>query len=88
MDVTVRTYGEVREAVGEREVTLDLAAGSTVADLLSALAESTRGFDPENVGRADVVVSVDGTNVKQLDGRETGLSAGTVVSVSGSPMAE
>ena len=65
-----------------------MAPGATVGDLLAVLTGEFAELDSENVGRADLVVSKDGRNVRHLDGMETPLNEGCVVSLSGSVVAE
>lgn len=90
MEVEVRTYGDVRAAVGERALTLDLPAGATVADALAALAATSdltvpAASDPD----ADALLVVrNGRNVTLDEGRATTLSPGDRLSLSGSPMPE
>ena len=72
-------YATLRDAVGERAVRRDVAAGTTVADALRALGEefpSLRSllFDGEGRLRPHVSVLVDGERVegdRELSGGET-----------------
>ncbi len=45
MRVTVKLFGSVREAVGDKELTVELPESATVADLRTVLAESHPIFD-------------------------------------------
>lgn len=85
--VEVAYYGEVREYVGRKRELREVPSPGTVRALVEDVARET-GFDESEVGRADLVVVVDGTNVRQRDGLDTRLSEGATVSLSGQPMAE
>ena len=88
MNVEIVCYSEVREAVGKKHIEREVSPDTTVEDLLAVLAREFPDLDPENVGRAGLVVSKDGRNVRHLDGMDTPLEEGCVVSLSGSVVAE
>lgn len=79
MRVELRCYGDVRRAVGEGSVALDLEEGATVADALDVLADRVEGDLPD----APVVMR----ERRHLD-RGTALADGDAVSVTDSPMPE
>lgn len=88
MEVTIKAYGNVRAALGEKTVRLDVPAESTVGDVLTRLGDE---FDIDLVasaGRGPLVVMKNGTNVNQLDGDDTPVDAGDTLGLSGSPMPE
>ena len=83
--VRVRVFATVREAVGERELTL-VVDDATVGGVLAALEADypdLRGtlLDGESVADT-VTVLRNGRNVASRDGAETPLAAGDRVSVS------
>lgn len=84
MDVEVRCYGDVREAVGERSVHLDLSTGATVADLLDAIATTT-DYDPFDVAKGRHLAVM--RERRHLDEGDV-LADGDVVGMSESPMPE
>lgn len=83
----VAYYGEIREYVGRKRERREVPPPGTVQALVEDVAREA-GFDESAVGRADLIVLVDGTNVRQLGGLDTRLSDGATVSLSGQPMAE
>ncbi|MFB6156665.1 MAG: MoaD/ThiS family protein [Haloferacaceae archaeon] len=88
MEVEVRTYGDVRSAVGERTLTLDLPADATVADALAALASDSDLTIPDGSDADALLVVRNGRNVALDEGRATRLAPGDRLSLSGSPMPE
>mgnify|MGYP000660493295 CR=1 FL=1 len=84
MEVEVRCYGDVREAVGERAIRLELEPGATTADLLDAMASAT-AYVPFDVpkGRHLAVMR----ERRHLDAADA-LADGDVVGISESPMPE
>ena len=81
MKVSVRIFGDLRKVLGHRrEVTLP--AGSTVSDLLERLdsGESSVGL-LEKFKSSAVYILLDGLNVELLDGIDTALKDGGVVSI-------
>ncbi|MFC6941752.1 ubiquitin-like small modifier protein 1 [Salinirubellus sp. GCM10025818] len=86
MNVELRCFGPVREAVGTKSATRELPEGATVADLLSELVEDAPDLDGQLLDETGEVsgsinVTVDGDNVRQLDGAATALSDGDVVRI-------
>jgi molybdopterin synthase sulfur carrier subunit len=87
MDVNCVFFGPARDAVGQKSVSVTLDEGATVADAFDALLASYAGLEPY-IGDADddspgrrLTVTVDKTDIKQLDGRDTTLEAGSTVRV-------
>jgi molybdopterin converting factor small subunit len=84
MDVEVRTYGDIREQIGQKTVRLSLEAGATVADLLDAL-EARTGYDPGTLPSGKrLVVRRDRTHL----GKDAALTDGDSVGVSQTPVPE
>ena len=86
MNVELRCFGPVREAVGTKTTTRELPEGATVADLLVDLTEEAPDLDGQLLDETGEVsgsinVTVDGDNVRQLDGAATALSDGDVVRI-------
>lgn len=85
MEVQVRCYGRVKQALGTRRTTVTLARGSTVGDLIGSLEDAHAEFDPERVsGPSGLIVM----RARQHLDDHTALSDGDVVSISDSPMVE
>ncbi|WP_152042517.1 ubiquitin-like small modifier protein 1 [Salinigranum salinum] len=88
MEVNCVFFGPARDAVGQKSVSVTLDEGATVADAFDALLASYEGLEPhigtdesgEWIGRR-VNVTVDKTNVRQLDGPDTPLEDGAVLRV-------
>jgi len=82
MEVHFDFFGPLREAVGRKRVTRTFEAETTVGAALDALCDSFDGLD-DYLRTADgsrrATVTVDGRNVRQLDGDETTLSDGVVI---------
>lgn len=78
MNVEIRCYGTVRRTVGQKELSLDVSEGTTVADVLDVLGAEYEPFDSN-----DLVVMVNGSHVSdrgtQLAAGDT-LGLGTVIS--------
>ena len=86
MNVELRCFGPVRDAVGAKTATRELPDGATVADLLSDLVADAPGLEGQLLDETGEVsgsinVTVDGDNVRQLDGAATTLSDGDVVRI-------
>jgi molybdopterin converting factor small subunit len=84
MEVHFDFFGPMRDVVGRKRVTRSFAGTPTVDAALDALCAAFDGLDAhlrdadgEWAGR--VTVTVDGTNVRQLDGYDTTLSDDAVV---------
>lgn len=86
MEVTCEFYATVRDAVGRRHVTRTVEEGTTVRELLRAVAEEYDGvgplvFDAEERVRANVNVLVNDEPIRTLAGVETELSEGDTLMV-------
>jgi molybdopterin converting factor small subunit len=88
VEITVRTYGDVRAAVGERTLTLDLPPGATVDDALADLAAEYDLSVPADLEGGSLLVVHEGRNVALDAGRATALASGDRLSLSESPMPE
>ncbi len=77
-------FGPIREAAGEKTLVRTLPDGATVGDLADDLADdypALSGWLLNEDGEVDggVNVTVNGTNVRQLDGAATTLGDGDVL---------
>jgi molybdopterin synthase sulfur carrier subunit len=86
MNIELRCFGPVREAVGAKVAERELAEDATVGDLLSDLideAPELEGTLLDGTGEVSdsINVTVEGRNVRQLDGAATTLSDGDVVRI-------
>ena len=86
MNVELRCFGPVREAIGTKVADRELAEGATVADLLAELVEEAPDledtlFDESGEVSDSINVTVEGRNVRQLDGAATTLTDGDVVRI-------
>ncbi|GAB3319773.1 MoaD/ThiS family protein [Haloplanus rallus] len=82
MEVHFDFFGPMREAVGRKRVTRTFDEAPTVGAALESLRESFDGLDDylrATDGSRRATVTVDGRNVRQLDGDGTVLSDGAVV---------
>ena len=81
MKVSVRIFGDLRKVLGHRREVI-LAAGSTVSDLLERLDSGERSVGLlEKFKSSAVYILLDGLNVELLDGVDTALKDGGVVSI-------
>jgi len=81
LKVSVRIFGDLRKVLGHR-LEVALPAGSTVRDLLEKLDSGERSARLlEKFKSSAVYVLLDGLNVELLDGIETALANGGVVSI-------
>ena len=85
MNVTVRTFAELRELLG-KEVALCLMEGETVRGLLRVLGERHAGFLPLVSGSGGELKSLvnilrNGRNIKSLDDLESELAEGDVIAI-------
>jgi molybdopterin synthase sulfur carrier subunit len=82
MEVHFDLFGPIRETVGCKRITRTFDGETTVGAALESLCDSFEGLD-DHLRAADgprrATVTVDGRNVKQLEGDETTLSDGDVV---------
>jgi molybdopterin converting factor small subunit len=83
MQVDVRCYGEVADAMGTTEFTQQLADGATVGDLLESIRADHPTFDPDALSGRLVAMR----ERRHLDETET-LADGDTVALSQSPMRE
>ena len=85
MNVELRCFGPVREAVGAKVAERELAEGATVGDLLAELVEEAPELEGTLLVAGEVAesinVTVEGRNVRQLDGVATTLADGDVVRI-------
>jgi len=73
-------FGPLREPVGEKTVAVTLPEGATVRDLLDRVGEEYDiEFFEDGDLRGDRTVTVDGKDVRHLDGPATTLSEGATV---------
>jgi molybdopterin converting factor small subunit len=74
-------FGPLRDPVGEKTVYRELDAGATVGDLLADLECVYDGLDLLEDGdrREHLTISVEGKDVRHLDGIDTELADGTLV---------
>lgn len=76
--------GDIRKLAGRREMEVTLAEGSSLSDLLGYLCESLgeafakRLFDRDGSLYRHVIVSVNGTDFRQLGGLQTSLAGGEI----------
>jgi len=86
MNVELRCFGPVREAVGAKVADRELAEGATVGELLTELVEEAPDLEGTLLDGSGEVgdsinVTVEGRNVRQLDGAATTLTDGDVVRI-------
>lgn len=84
MDIVVRCYGNVREAIGLERIELAVDRGATVSDVLEALAAEHVGFDRFAGDETALVVMRNGVH---LDSNAE-LADGDMLNISTSPMPE
>lgn len=85
MNIELRCYGRVKQALGDRRLTITIDEGATVGDLLDSLETTYDTFDREDLsGPAGLIIM---RERRHLDD-DTELAAGDVVSISDSPMVE
>lgn len=84
MDVELRCYGAVRDAVGAATLAREFDRGSTVGDAIEALAATASGFDPDDVAGGGLVVLRNG---RPAD-RDDRLADGDVLALSDRAMRE
>lgn len=86
MDIDCVLFGPLREAAGDKEVTLSLQDGATVDDVLTRLARTYEGID-NYLATGDggipggIIITVNKRHVTQLDGAGTTLADGDTVRV-------
>ena len=85
MDLEVRCYGRIKQAVGERRLALQLDGIQTVGDLIDTLEESYDSFDRDALtGPAGLIIMRDRRHLDESDV----VNDGDVISLSDSPMVE
>jgi molybdopterin synthase sulfur carrier subunit len=82
--VRVRFYGMAYDEVGTRELSMEMADGSTVDDLLSIIVKqypdlTNLVYDKDGVFREYLEVAVNKTDIIGLDGLETVLKESDTV---------
>ena len=85
MEIELRFFATVREAVGERTATWEFDSGATVRDALAAVEArypelDSRLLDDGSIARG-ITVLRNGTNVTHHEGAETELTAGDSLSI-------
>ena len=85
MEIELRLFATVREAVGERTKTCEFASGTTVRDVLSAMEAAhptlaDRLLDGGKLSRS-ITVLRNGTNVTHFEGAATELRDGDRLSI-------
>lgn len=83
MEVTIRCYGGVAEAVGERSLSRVVEPSATVGDVVTGLAAEFDDFEPEAFSDG-LVYRVNGGHAD----RETRLGDGDAVVLSDAPRGE
>lgn len=80
MNVELRFFATIREAVGERTVTREYPPGTTVYDVLASLEAEYPGLDGTVLDGHDIAASVtvlcNGRHVTHRDGADTELADG------------
>jgi molybdopterin converting factor small subunit len=80
VNVECAFFGPLRESVGEKTVEVSLPEGATVRDLLDRVAEEyDLAFFEDSDLRGDRTVTVDGKDIRHLDGPATTLADGATV---------
>ena len=85
MNVTVRTFADVRELLGA-ELVISIPEGKTVRHLLQMLGKKHAGFLPrilesDELLRPYVSILKNGRNIKYLNEFDTGLAEGDVIAI-------
>lgn len=88
MDLQVRTYGNIRDAVGTKEFVHETASGENVGDVLSDLSAEFGTSLTEDFEEGALLVLKNGTHIRQLDGLDTTLAGGDRLSLTSPPMPE
>ncbi|MGQ3411869.1 ubiquitin-like small modifier protein 1 [Natrinema sp. LN54] len=85
MDIDLRFFATFREAVGEKERTRTVDDDATVGDVLTALEAEYDGLEgqllEDGTIRPQLSVLKNGRNVVHMEGVDTTLAEGDVVSV-------
>ncbi len=85
MDVTVKTFADLRKTLGQ-ELVLSIPDGGTVRDLLRILGEryaafSPEGFESEGRLKPDINILQNGRNIKNLDDLDTKIAERDVIAI-------
>jgi len=80
----VRGHGDIKRVTGSRKRTVELGDGARVRDLILKLGGKDVGSDSVSLGvhklvDSDLVVLVSGRNIRALDGIDTVLKEGDLV---------
>ncbi|RQG92260.1 ubiquitin-like small modifier protein 1 [Natrarchaeobius chitinivorans] len=85
MEIDLRFFATFRDAVGEKERTRTVADDATVGDVLASLEAEYDGLEgqllEDGAVREQLNVLKNGRNVVHMDGTETPLEGGDVLSV-------
>lgn len=84
MEIEIRLFATLREAVGQKTLTNDYADGTRICDVLNDLVASYPDleiYDDTGDLHPHVNVLVNGRNTNQLDGLDTPLSDGDSISL-------
>jgi sulfur-carrier protein len=85
MDVTVKTFADLRKILGQ-ELVLSVPEGGTVRDLLRILGEryaafSPKGFESDGALKPDINILQNGRNIKNLDDLDTRMTDGDIIAI-------
>ncbi len=85
MEVEIRLFATVREAVGQRSLTRECDPETTVGELLAALEEEYPSLDGQLLDGSAVAGGItvlrNGTHVTHFEGTETALADGDALSI-------
>ena len=81
MQIECAFFGPLRDPVGQKTVSRELDAGATVGDLLADLERVYEDLDLLEDGdrREHLTITVEGKDVRHLEGVDTELEDGTLV---------
>jgi len=85
MDVTVKTFADLRKTLGQ-ELVLSIPDGGTVRDLLRILGDRYAAFSPEafesnGTLRPGINILQNGRNIKNLDDLDTRITDGDIIAI-------
>ena len=85
MNVTVKTFADLRKALGQ-ELALSVPEGGTLRDLLRILGEryaefSPKDFEANGALRPDINILQNGRNIKNLDDLDTRITDGDIIAI-------
>ena len=85
MRVECAFYGPLRDPVGEKTVHRELGDGATLGDLLADLEAAYPDLDllADGERRDHLTITVEGKDVRHLDGTDTALDDGVLVRLTG-----